>query len=563
MSSAPQLSALTGRGFFPKELPPTFTTATFGAFCAAYESKDLSFDCSKEKSSSKPSMFYLARAGDLRRDLSILNPIHYALLCKCVIENWPAIEKRFQSTISSTTPRVSLDGRAIERLHFLDSIPERRAETRKLGRFLLKTDISRFYPSIYTHSIPWAFHSKSAAKADRTDALFGNVIDKRVRNCQDGQTIGIPVGPDVSLVIAESILAQVDREISNLGLGVFRHMDDYEMVFQTEAEALKARALLQASLIGFELNLNPSKTAIRPLPQPIEDPWVAELNGIQIEHEPWRQSFKKDLIRYCDTAFKLASEHPNEGILKYAAGRISKINPPSGSENLVANLLSQFASNEPGCLGIALRPILRRLNATPKQVDEETNLLVYIIREHAPQRNSSEVSWAIWAALVLKRPLPADVAPLVFGMNESVCSLLLLHARRLRLIKNPSAFAQLRKQLAKESLYGARWLLLYESVKKGWLKFSGTPHPVTSDPNFKRLWKMDVEFYDETKIDLPAPKLSADPSADLEDLDSDDPRLEAIDDYLSGFVTEYEEVDDEEVEDDWADDEDETNEDLI
>lgn len=546
MNSVPQLSALTGRGFFPKELPPTFTTESFGTLCAAYESKNLSFDCSKEKSSSKPSMFYLARAGDLRRDLAILNPIHYALLCKCVIENWSAIEKKFQSAISSTTPRVSLDGRAIERLHSLDSIPERRAASRKLGRFLLKTDISRFYPSVYTHSIPWAFHSKSAAKANRSDALFGNVIDKCVRNCQDGQTIGIPVGPDVSLVIAESILAQVDKEISDLGFGVFRHMDDYEMVFQTEAEALKARALLQTSLIGFELNLNPSKTAIRPLPQPIEEPWVAELNNIQIEPEPWRQSFKKDLIRYCDTAFKLAREHPNEGILKYAAGRISKINPPSGAENLVANLLSQFASNEPGCLGIALRPILRRVNPTTEQMEEETNLLVYIIREHAPQRNTSEVSWAIWAALVLKRLLPADIAPLVFGMNESVCSLLLLHARRLKLIKNPSAFANLRKQLANESLYGARWLLFYESVKKGWFKFSGSPHPVTSDPNFKRLWKSDVEFYDETKIDLPAPKLAVDPNFNLDNLASDDPRLEAIDDYLSGFVTEYEEGDDEE-----------------
>ena len=189
MSQAPQLSSLTGRGFFPKELPPTFTTESFGRFCGTYESKALSFDCSKEKSSSKPSMFYLARAGDLRRDLAILNPIHYALLCKCVIDNWPAIATRFQSTISSTTPRVSPNGRAIERLHFLDSIPERRAASRKLGRFLLKTDISRFYPSVYTHSIPWAFHSKPASKADRTDALFGNMIDMRIRNCQDGQTL--------------------------------------------------------------------------------------------------------------------------------------------------------------------------------------------------------------------------------------------------------------------------------------------------------------------------------------------------------------------------------------
>lgn len=401
-----------------------------------------------------------------------------------VVDNWTKIEESFQSSISSTTPRVSTDGRAIERLHFLDSIPERRAACRKLGKFLLKTDISRFYPSVYTHSIPWAFHSKPVAKADNSDALFGNLLDRRMRNCQDRQTVGIPIGPDVSLVLAESILAQIDKEIASLGLGVMRHMDDYELVFQTEAQALEARSRLQANLIEYELNLNPAKTSIRALPQPIEDAWVAKLNSVELE--TWNPDFKKNVIRYCDIAFRLAHESPNEGILKYAAGRLSKVDPPHGSENLVANLLSQFASNEPGCLGIALRPILRRINPTAEQAREETDLLEYIIREHAPQRNSSEVSWAIWAALVLRRPLNSDIAPLVFEMNESVCSFLLLHARRLKLISNPAAFAHLRQQLLSESLYGHRWLLLYESAKKGWFRFSSVNHPVTLDPNFKR-----------------------------------------------------------------------------
>lgn len=545
MSQAPTLSSLLGRGYFPKELPPTFTSVSFGAFCKAYENKELSFDCKKPRSSSKASMFYLARAGDLRRELAILNPIHYALLCKTIVDYWAEIERSFQSDISSTTPRVSAEGRAIERSRFLDSIPEQRAATRKLGRFLLKTDISRFYPSVYTHSIPWAFHTKPRSKADESDALFGNIIDKRMRNCQDRQTVGIPVGPDVSLVIAESILAQVDKKISGSGLGVFRHMDDYELVFQTEAQALEARAVLQASLIEFELNLNPAKTSIMPLPQPIEESWVAELNTIEID--PNRASFKKDLIRYCDIAFSLALKNPNEGILKYAAGRISKLKPPQGAQDLIANLLSQFASNEPGCLGIALRPILRRLAPTPEQVREETDLLVYIIREHAPQRNTSEVSWALWAALVLRRELPNDVAGLVVGMNECVCSLLLLHARREKLIANSASFSRLRDQLRSETLCGNRWLLLYESARKGWFKFDQESHPVTSDPNFRRLWRAGVTFYDETKIRLPPMS----PSDDLENPSDQrqDPRWETIDDYLAGFETEYGEEKEEEDED--------------
>jgi len=28
-------------------------------------------------------------------------------------------------------------------------------------KYLIKTDIKNFYPSIYTHSIPWALHDKA------------------------------------------------------------------------------------------------------------------------------------------------------------------------------------------------------------------------------------------------------------------------------------------------------------------------------------------------------------------------------------------------------------------
>jgi hypothetical protein len=64
----------------------------------------------------------------------------------------------------------------------------------------LAADISEFYHSIYTHSISWALHTKLFAKSNQKAKVVGNLLDKATQNGQHGQTVGIPIGPDTSLV---------------------------------------------------------------------------------------------------------------------------------------------------------------------------------------------------------------------------------------------------------------------------------------------------------------------------------------------------------------------------
>ena len=61
--------------------------------------------------------------------------------------------------------------------------------------YIYHTDITDCYCSIYTHSIPWAIHSKKYAKKHKNDKkLVGNVIDNHIRAMSYGQTNGIPQG---------------------------------------------------------------------------------------------------------------------------------------------------------------------------------------------------------------------------------------------------------------------------------------------------------------------------------------------------------------------------------
>jgi hypothetical protein len=80
---------------------------------------------------------------------------------------------------------------------------------------LISADIQNFYPSIYTHSIPWAIHGKATAKQRMGDPhLYGNRLDKSTAGCQEGQTVGVAIGPDTSLIVAECLLAAVERELT-------------------------------------------------------------------------------------------------------------------------------------------------------------------------------------------------------------------------------------------------------------------------------------------------------------------------------------------------------------
>jgi hypothetical protein len=82
--------------------------------------------------------------------------------------------------------------------------------------------------------------------------MYGNLLDLLVRNAQDGQTIGLPVGPDTSRLLAEVIGTAVDRAIqialkgkrnwSPKQRGGMRFVDDYTFgcASQQEAEIIVA-----------------------------------------------------------------------------------------------------------------------------------------------------------------------------------------------------------------------------------------------------------------------------------------------------------------------------------
>ena len=505
MTTTPTLESILGRGYFPRELPPPFSTLEFGSYAGSLPSS-LPFDTRDDYRISRPEIFNLARAGSLRRELSIPNPIHYSVLTEFVLQNWTDLMARTGSDLSLTSPTPTPRGRAISRGNSLDELPNRRARIRSKGKFSLFADVARFYPSIYSHSIAWAAHGKATAKAafqtrPRT-YLWGDRLDTLLRNCQDAQSVGIPIGPDVSLVIAEMILAQVDQVLTAKGFSGIRYIDDYELVFETQREALEARSTLQSALLEFELDLNASKTRIVALPQELEESWVGSLRAHNLRQ--YSPKFEKQIIRFFDHAFELSKKFPNEGVLKYAAGKMAKISAHTPKhQELIENLLIQCAQVESGSLAFVLASILKHPDVTAEMDKVRNRMLLRIIADGAPQRHSSEVAWAVWGCIVLGYQLTRDAVRSIVSMDDSICALLALHAKEKGLVREPKDLQPLRDDLNGSALYGSRWLLAYEAPRKGWFRFTGSRDYIAADPNFSLLRTAGVSFYNKAKVELP------------------------------------------------------------
>lgn len=510
------LDNLLEHGYFPQELPPPFVTQALAKFVAAEKPKAFPFVA--KPATSIPEVFNLARTGTLRRQLSILNPIHFSFLADFVVDNWAALEREATGSAFSLSSPVTTDPkRGIGRKHRMDQRSERRAQVYAQGRYLLRADISRFYPSVYTHSIPWALHGKEYSKQHKFDPILGNQLDKLVQNCQYGQTNGIPIGPDTSLLIAETLLSKVDAELAKLSIAGLRYVDDYELVFDDQAQALVGLSVFQEVLLSFELHLNPAKTRILPLPQSIEETWVDTLKGFVLE--PSSTSFKSQLIHFFDTAFGLSHAFPDTGVLKYAAGRIANIRVWKAHYEVAEDLLVQAARVEAGALPVVLNSFLRQPVGDEARKERRRNLLLKTIVEHASQRHSSEVAWSVWGCIAQGFKLSTESLRLLVKMEDSVCALVALHARALGLTENPAELDSLAGALTSGELYDSRWMLAYEAAVRGWLVPPDGKDFVGADANFSKLKAAGVHFYDDAKTalpPLPPSKVKATPSEDYD-----------------------------------------------
>jgi hypothetical protein len=369
------------------------------------------------------------------------------------------------------------------------------------GRLIVTTDISRFYPSIYTHSVPWALHGKSVAKLQRGTVLAGNRLDRALRNCRDGQTVGIPVGPDTSLLIAELILSQVDRSLHTKcpSLDAMRYVDDYEFAVDSHDHGENVIGSLQELLSDFELELNPKKTVVRELPVPFDYPWASELRTLPLRSHPNGQA--TDLIRIFDKAFEYTLQYPDQPVLRYVLGRLKRFRAHQRNWQLYQDLLLQCMTVESGTIFAGLSHILDHFHGGFRvRRDVIEPALNRLIVRHCTFGHGNEIAWALWGLMTLRFQIASATVSMLGKITDPTVVLLTLHASRLHLCQGPLDLTLWTSLMTPDQLYGEHWLLAYEALVRGWLPSANGRDYVKADPLFKNLASLGIKFYKERAV---------------------------------------------------------------
>lgn len=259
------------------------------------------------------------------RPFELIHPLLYVNLINTITEqsNWDTILKRFKRLNRRTQiecmsmPIVSENDKsdkANQILEWWKNIEQKSLELGLEYRYIYHTDISDCYASIYTHSIPWALHSKRVSKQKKS-SLIGDRIDTQIQAMAFGQTNGIPQGSVLMDFIAEIVLNYADllltlklRKIKKSKFKIIRYRDDYRIFVNDLSVAEDIVKNLTEVLMELGLKLNTSKTESfdNVIANSIK---VDKLNWLMIKDD--NISLQKKLL----LLHKYSLEHTNSSIL--------------------------------------------------------------------------------------------------------------------------------------------------------------------------------------------------------------------------------------------------------
>lgn len=503
MNKSERLKALLEKGYFPAELPPPFVTETLARFRTSIHQE---WSTLNQPPKTQFEVYSFPRVGRRRRKLAVVNPISQFFLSKKIADDWVEIKKFIGSSkITLDSPLLYKDAtRAIPKPDF-NLIGLKRIDASAHFDHILTSDISRFYGTIYTHTLPWALHTKAYCKTNINNravmsALLGDSLDALVRKGQDNQTIGIPIGPDTSRILAEIIAVGIEQKFTALsGYShdrIFRYVDDWFIGFDGAGEAEDAISLLSKACGEYELELNDEKTKIVDPVDPIDELWPADLRDFRFRDSAAPQAH--DIRNYFTRAFHHAKNIADQNVLDFALKRMQSVQVLSENSALFESYVVRAARVNPTSLPTAAQILINlRHQGLSLSSDRIRKLILDTIANTSLVGRHGELSWALFLAKGLGVEIPRKTIEPVLCIESSVCALLTLELQEIGLIRDQIDTSFWRSFMTPDALSGNMWLLSYEADIKNWLP-SPQQH-VDSHPFFSVLKRKGVFFYDRSK----------------------------------------------------------------
>ena len=494
-----RLKTLLSDGFyFPRELPPQFTTAKFAEMSEDILKTDEWESTAKKTRTKLPrfnaEIYSVPKLGGGRRRLSIVNPVAQMRVALLIAKFWDKIREHFQTPkCSAHVPKI--EGGKASNFNFNEFTRRKIAISARHTR-AVSADILRCYETIYTHAIAWAWHGKDHYKKNARSLRneFGDVLDEAIRSGQDGQSVGVPVGPYTSRIVSEIIGIAIDKQLGYGPARATRHVDDWFIGISAQDSAHKIIANVEAKCREFGFDLNRAKTKETDPGDALMSDWRAELLHYNAKgKKPCVGSFI--INSFFAKAFSLAKKHPDQGVLEYAVACAQSWSVKSKADwELLEGCIMAIARNAPGTIGRVAK--ILALHKKSVNRDRIRRLICDLIRDNAGLGHHFEVAWALSLAKEFDVQISEHDAESVSKMASSVCALL-LQGIRIHETKKNGAYDTGEQQSRPENdgdLNSDMWLLAYADMQNQTRsQFSG------ASEHFRVLCGMDVLFYDKNK----------------------------------------------------------------
>ncbi len=302
------------------------------------------------------------------RKYQIINPLIYVSLVNIITEknNWNFLQNRFKEFQNdekiecesiSVLPNKKEKQKAAQISWWVTNVEKRSIALSLEYQFLFQTDIEDCYGSIYTHSLPWAIHTKTDSKHMRGfNDLFGNKIDRHIQAMSYGQTNGIPQGSILMDFIAEIVLGYVDlklseklkKDLKGKDFHILRYRDDYRIFVNDVSDGDKILKYLSELLLNLGFRLNTHKTYFS------DDVINGSIKKDKIEALKYgvvpKKLSKRELLRQLLIIQTISKNYPNSGTITMRLSNILnvvKLSDFTYQQDIIIGILIDIAYNNP------------------------------------------------------------------------------------------------------------------------------------------------------------------------------------------------------------------------
>ena len=504
---------LLRKHFFPNvknsqdDLPPYFSSDTM----VWKNSASLRGRVQKYDNSFGYVQFRTRRFDGLIRSQGLAHPVAYVEMVDHIHKNWGHFRKLLASDESRIRIRKPGRDRRLIDMNY-DSTPrqQRRNTSASIGkRYLVIADISKCYPSIYSHAIDWAIRTRQTARAHRDKHSLGHKTDCLNTAMHGGETHGLMIGPGTSSIMAELVLQRIDSLLRKKYEFV-RYIDDYTAYFNSFEEAEQFIRDLDDYLSQYRLLLNTRKTEIINLESGVSGDWISRV----LSRMPKRSSRSSELARFIQYAEREAVVNRDNSVLTFALkvllnsrscptlGKHSKSRPVRRGEITILSEMLRVAFFHPH-----IAPIIARQLAfsAPRLKAHEAEMFSATLSELLNQslrRNETDTSlWYTYCvANILKRPLPRPTLELALNSRDDLILVAYAGLDRLNakeIANNVRKFCALEDRDAKDLETKERldhhWLIRYELFRMKHLKKKDISN-IFELPWFKEAEKSGIRF---------------------------------------------------------------------